>query len=625
MFKFYTVDFWSGFAWREFWLCRYLISHYGATYDSSSPDLLICSVFGQEAQKYSCIKILVSGENLNHWSHPLNLADYDLAILCQKDITDELARIRYVPFPVIFMNIDLFDRTIQPMEHPSKFACFVARHNSDWPGCAARRELFMHAASSHPSRTIEARGPCFNTDGVMAPKPPKLPDYENLHIDLWWLNHYRFNLCGENSFTPGYWTEKICQPFLAGVVPVYLTHRDNFEYINPRSGIYGSSFDDVPRMVERMMALTDDERIGMLSEPKFLIDLKEEKRKMVTEIDNIIATRVIPRQVYHSSDRSDDHLSLTAPPSNLCLIDADFLITAFKQLERPKLLLDLYRRLWSRRRYLAPMIRGRYLDEYALTIYYESVDVDRLPIIISEIQQLNPTHPNLRWYQEKSLPRPPRVTHHTTAYVINMDSRPDRMEKIRQQALKLNSIDIVRFSAIVGTPGWIHCGKSHQEIVRQAKERGDPAVLVVEDDVDIQQPELFDHRWTQLSSWLLAHPTDWDIFNGGPTICGIKPRRILDRENRIIELTHGLTTHFIYYPAWSYDRILAWNPRPTDDVRCHAIDCHINLTCRQITCTPFLAYQSPDFSDIMMKMTDETHVFKEGEMMLARYLEEKKS
>ena len=204
------------------------------------------------------------------------------------------------------------------------------------------------------------------------------------------------------------------------------------------------------------------------------------------------------------------------------------------------------------------MIRGRYLDEYALTIYYESVDVDRLPIIISEIQQLNPTHPNLRWYQEKSLPRPPRVTHHTTAYVINMDSRPDRMEKIRQQTLKLNSIDIVRFSAIVGTPGWIHCGKSHQEIVRQAKERGDPAVLVVEDDVDIQQPELFDHRWTQLSSWLLAHPTDWDIFNGGPTICGIKPRRILDRENRIIE-SNGLTTHFIYYPAWSYDRILAWN------------------------------------------------------------------
>ena len=160
---------------------------------------------------------------------------------------------------------------------------------------------------------------------------------------------------------------------------------------------------------------------------------------MIAEIDNLIGSRVIPHQIFHihSSEYSNTWTSLAVPPSDLCLINANFLITAFKQLERPKLLLDLYRRLWPRRRCLTPMVLSRYLDEYALTIYYESVDVDRLPVIISEIQRLNPAHANLRWYQEKSLPRPPRVAHHTTAYVINMDSRPDRMEKIRQQDIEI--------------------------------------------------------------------------------------------------------------------------------------------------------------------------------------------
>src|SRR5271165_1348291 len=66
-------------------------------------------------------------------------------------------------------------------------------------------------------------------------------------------------------------------------------------------------------------------------------------------------------------------------------------------------------------------------------------------------------------------------------YVINLDHRTDRWNSIRNLCHDCG-LDPVRFSAVQASPGWIGCGLSHQAIVKIAKERQLPWVLILEDD-----------------------------------------------------------------------------------------------------------------------------------------------
>jgi len=66
-------------------------------------------------------------------------------------------------------------------------------------------------------------------------------------------------------------------------------------------------------------------------------------------------------------------------------------------------------------------------------------------------------------------------------FYINLDSRPDRRAEIEGE---LASMDLQgeRFPAIKTTPGIIGCAQSHSAVLRLAKERGYPQVLIFEDD-----------------------------------------------------------------------------------------------------------------------------------------------
>jgi len=71
-------------------------------------------------------------------------------------------------------------------------------------------------------------------------------------------------------------------------------------------------------------------------------------------------------------------------------------------------------------------------------------------------------------------------------YVINLDSRPDRMIEFKKgmKPLHLDEHRITRFSGIVppNGVGALGCTLSHLEIVREAKEKGYKKILVFEDD-----------------------------------------------------------------------------------------------------------------------------------------------
>ena len=101
-------------------------------------------------------------------------------------------------------------------------------------------------------------------------------------------------------------------------------------------------------------------------------------------------------------------------------------------------------------------------------------------------------------------------------YVINLDSRQDKMEHFIKEASKIN-LQYQRFSAItpfilrnthIDKCTRIACMESHRSIWRDCQNRNVKSVLIFEDDVIIDKNfnELFE-------SYYKAIPNDWNIMN----------------------------------------------------------------------------------------------------------------
>ena len=65
-------------------------------------------------------------------------------------------------------------------------------------------------------------------------------------------------------------------------------------------------------------------------------------------------------------------------------------------------------------------------------------------------------------------------------YVINLDRRTDRWTELEQEWKGI--FNLTRVSAVEASPGWVGCALSHIKVCEDAKARGDPFVLVWEDD-----------------------------------------------------------------------------------------------------------------------------------------------
>jgi GR25 family glycosyltransferase involved in LPS biosynthesis len=74
---------------------------------------------------------------------------------------------------------------------------------------------------------------------------------------------------------------------------------------------------------------------------------------------------------------------------------------------------------------------------------------------------------------------------------INLDKRTDRREEIETELAKC-SLSGERFAAIERRPGIVGCGYSHLAVLKMAKERNLPEILILEDDFMLSvSPETF--------------------------------------------------------------------------------------------------------------------------------------
>ncbi len=97
------------------------------------------------------------------------------------------------------------------------------------------------------------------------------------------------------------------------------------------------------------------------------------------------------------------------------------------------------------------------------------------------------------------------------AFVINIDSRIDRMNEFNNMIDKLQPVflkNLTRFSAIVNKDNPRKgCRDSHKEILKIAKERKLDKVLIFEDDAILRKN--INERWNIIMDEI---PNDWEIL-----------------------------------------------------------------------------------------------------------------
>ena len=86
-------------------------------------------------------------------------------------------------------------------------------------------------------------------------------------------------------------------------------------------------------------------------------------------------------------------------------------------------------------------------------------------------------------------------------YYINLERRADRRKEMETELEKLGLLETAkRFNAIERQPGIVGCGYSHLAVLKEAKARGLPNVLILEDDFEaIVSPDTF---WGSLRQFL---------------------------------------------------------------------------------------------------------------------------
>ena len=201
----------------------------------------------------------------------------------------------------------------------------------------------------------------------------------------------------------------------------------------------------------------------------------------------------------------------------------------------------------------------------------------------------------------------------STAYVINLDKRPDRWEEI-QERFRDSSIKLERVSAIEHPNGHIGCGLSFLKIVQMAKDNNWDTVLIFEDD---NKPiDEFDLRWRNAKVWMDNNLDKWEIFNGSSRFPDWgqydkdtksspyeNQTRILHRfdENvNMFETDELLSTNWVYINKSAYDKVLKW----TYDTY-FGIDRYLNSKkfFNVLFIIPVLAMQANSFSDTENEQT----------------------
>jgi hypothetical protein len=181
---------------------------------------------------------------------------------------------------------------------------------------------------------------------------------------------------------------------------------------------------------------------------------------------------------------------------------------------------------------------------------------------------------------------------------INLDRRPDRWEKVRARFERHDIRQVARFAALDwkalsvppdwnDVPGAYGCLLSHLEVVREARRRGTPSVLLFEDDVVFD-----DDLNSKFSRAVEQLPSRWDMIMFGGSHWQ-EPVRISDN---VFRARATAATHAYALNRTVYDSFIELNSRAQS-----VVDVNNTTLQRERECfcfMPHLAWQDVDYSDV---------------------------
>ena len=179
---------------------------------------------------------------------------------------------------------------------------------------------------------------------------------------------------------------------------------------------------------------------------------------------------------------------------------------------------------------------------------------------------------------------------------INLDTRPDRWERISDRFAELELHNVIRFPALNGNEipsGWKHspgaygCLRSHLTVVEQARDQSKDSVLIFEDDA-VFDPQLN----TRFPAFAKQLPGNWDmVYFGG--LHGRPPQQVSDN---VVRVTYTLSTYAYAMKHTIYDAFIDVNRQAATvlDENTRSLQDQFNCYCFM----PHLAWVEDDYSDV---------------------------
>ena len=207
-----------------------------------NPDVLFYSVFGSSVGSYRARrKVFYSGEPISHRID----ADFNITFDESNAINTRL------PLWVCYFDETLLtsnsDRVISKRD---KFCSYIATQ----PGFENNRQRFVEMLSSK-YKQVDCGGKHLNNiDGAIPPGTNASGKIEH-------NKQYKFAVAFENKQHPGYVTEKICDAYKSGCIPIYWGTPDVTKDFNPSTFINANDFPDFDALIDHIRRVDCDDEL----------------------------------------------------------------------------------------------------------------------------------------------------------------------------------------------------------------------------------------------------------------------------------------------------------------------------------------------------------------------------
>jgi len=175
------------------------------------------------------------------------------------------------------------------------------------------------------------------------------------------------------------------------------------------------------------------------------------------------------------------------------------------------------------------------------------------------------------------------------AFVINLDSRPDRLESFRNQSFPF---EVERFRGVVAARGQDGCAASHLAVINRQIEF---PFVVFEDDCLLIQP------WSIVEVAMQQLPSDWDALWLGAMV----KRPLVRYSPNLYRLKRAYSLHAVIYNSklmvdYIVTKHYRTNGENLDVFYCHEVQARFNC----FIVYPIVATQKSDVSNIGKKLTN---------------------